>query len=148
MTTTATANVSNNLNWFRLSMLPNYAASTQFRVRVRVLSSGVYSDYGDACFITSPAIARTVETLVDNNVFEVTASPNPFDTNFGMFLNATSTGDVTIRVYDMIGRLVEQRLVKATEVVTQEVGTNYPSGVYNVIVSQGTEVKTLRVIKR
>ena len=147
-TTLATANVSNNLNWFRLSMLPNYTPNTQFRVRVRVLSSGIYSDYGDACFITSPAFARTVETVVDSNVFEVTASPNPFDTNFGMFLNATSTEDVTIRVYDMIGKLIEQREVKATEVVTQEVGNNYPSGVYNVIVSQGTEIKTLRVIKR
>ena len=128
-------------------MLPNYSQSTQFRVRVRVLSSGVFSDYGDACFITSPAVARTVETL-DSNVFDVTASPNPFDTNFGMFLNATSTEDVSIRVYDMIGKLMEQRLVKATEVVTQEVGNNYPSGVYNVIVSQGAEVKTLRMIKR
>ena len=148
MVSNAVSNVSNNLNWFRLNMITNYAPSTQFRVRVRVLSSGIYSDYGDACFITSPAFARTVETLVDSNVFEVTASPNPFDTNFGMFLNATSTEDVSIRVYDMIGKLIEQREVKATEVVTQEVGNNYPSGVYNVIVSQGSEVKTLRVIKR
>ena len=148
MTTLATANVSNNLNWFRLNMLTNYAPNTQFRVRVRLLSSGVYSDYGDACFITSPAFARTQEVVVAKNTFEVTASPNPFDTNFGMFLNATSTEDVSIRVYDMIGKLMEQRLVKATEVVTQEVGNNYPSGVYNVIISQGTEVKTLRMIKR
>ena len=148
MVSNAVSNVSNNLNWFRLNMISNYAPNTQFRVRVRVLSSGIYSDYGDACFITSPAFARTVETLVDSNVFEVTASPNPFDTNFGMFLNATSTEDVSIRVYDMIGKLIEQREVKATEVVTQEVGNNYPSGVYNVIVSQGADIKTLRVIKR
>jgi hypothetical protein len=147
MVSNVTANVSNNLNWLRLSMLPNYAASTQFRVRVRVLSSGTFSDYGDACFITSPNVARTVET-VNNNVFEVTASPNPFDNNFGMFLNSTSTEDVSIRVYDMIGKLVEQREVKATEVITQEVGNNYPSGVYNIIVSQEDNIQTLRVIKR
>jgi hypothetical protein len=30
----------------------------------------------------------------------------------------------------------------------QEVGNSYPSGVYNVIVTQGEEMKTLRVIKR
>jgi hypothetical protein len=29
-----------------------------------------------------------------------------------------------------------------------ELGNNYPSGVYNVIVTQGEDVKTLRVIKR
>jgi hypothetical protein len=81
-------------------------------------------------------------------VFEVTASPNPFDNNFGMFLNSTSTEDVSIRVYDMIGKLVEQREVKSGDVVMQEIGARFPSGVYNVIVTQGAEVKTLRVIKR
>ena len=147
MTTLATANVSNNLNWFRLSQLSNYSQSTQFRVRVRLLTSGVFSDYGDACFITSPAIARTVE-MTDSKVFEVTASPNPFDNNFGMFLNSTSTDNVSIRVYDMIGRMVEQKELKSNEVIMQEVGSNYPSGVYNVVVTQGSDVKTLRVIKR
>ena len=65
-----------------------------------------------------------------------------------MFLNSTSTQDVSIRVYDMIGKLVEQREVKSGDVVMQEIGARFPSGVYNVIVSQGTEVKTFRVIKR
>jgi hypothetical protein len=29
-----------------------------------------------------------------------------------------------------------------------QIGDRYPSGVYNVIVTQGSEVKTLRVVKR
>jgi UDP-N-acetylmuramate--alanine ligase len=35
-----------------------------------------------------------------------------------------------------------------TALETNEFGRNYPAGVYNVIVTQGEEVKTLRVIKR
>jgi hypothetical protein len=31
---------------------------------------------------------------------------------------------------------------------TFEVGSNYPSGVYNVIVSQGANTQTVRVVKR
>jgi hypothetical protein len=53
-----------------------------------------------------------------------------------------------MRVYDMIGKLVEVRQFSTTEMNNQEVGNNYPSGIYNVIVTQGENVKTLRVIKR
>ena len=48
----------------------------------------------------------------------------------------------------MTGKLVDQREVTPTEVSELQVGDRYPSGVYNVIVTQGENTKTLRVIKR
>jgi hypothetical protein len=48
----------------------------------------------------------------------------------------------------MIGKLIETRQFSTTEMNNQEVGSSYPAGVYNVIVTQGEEMKTLRVIKR
>jgi hypothetical protein len=48
----------------------------------------------------------------------------------------------------MLGKLVENRILETTEVEGFEVGSNYSSGVYNLIISQGDIVKTLRVIKR
>jgi hypothetical protein len=51
-------------------------------------------------------------------------------------------------VYDMIGKLIDQREVTPTEVSELQVGDRYPSGVYNVIVTQGENTKTLRLIKR
>jgi hypothetical protein len=48
----------------------------------------------------------------------------------------------------MTGRLLEVRNVEVTEMESQEIGARYPSGVYNVIVTQGADVKTLRVVKR
>jgi hypothetical protein len=45
----------------------------------------------------------------------------------------------------MTGRLIEQRQVESNSV---ELGDAYPTGVYNVIVNQGENIKTLRVIKK
>jgi len=51
-------------------------------------------------------------------------------------------------VYDMIGRLVEQREVRVSDLETTTIGNRYPSGVYNVVVSQEDNVQTVRVVKR
>ena len=148
MTTNEIAFVSNNLNWFRLSMLPNYSDATQFNIRVRLMTTEILSDFGDACTITSPEGITIDEVPLQGSALDVKASPNPFDTTFSIFLNETSIEDVSIKVYDMIGKLLELRVVKSGEIVLQEIGHQYPSGVYNVIVTQDQKVKTLRMIKR
>jgi hypothetical protein len=48
----------------------------------------------------------------------------------------------------MMGKLLEVREVTVTDIETQKLGDRYPSGVYNINVTQGDTVKTLRVIKR
>ncbi|MFZ4105619.1 T9SS type A sorting domain-containing protein, partial [Flavobacterium sp.] len=80
--------------------------------------------------------------------FKATAYPNPFTENFKLDVTTSSEEALQIKVYDMLGKLVDNRILQTTEVEGFEVGANYPSGVYNVIVSQGDTVKTLRVIKR
>jgi hypothetical protein len=60
----------------------------------------------------------------------------------------TSQDVVALKVYDMVGKLVESREVSVLELGTQDVGRRYSSGVYNVIVTPGEHVQTLRVIKR
>jgi hypothetical protein len=80
--------------------------------------------------------------------FKATAYPNPFAENFKLDVKSSSEEALQINVYDMLGKLVESRILETTEVEGLEVGANYTSGVYNVIVSQGDTVKTLRVIKR
>ena len=80
--------------------------------------------------------------------FDVMAYPNPFTTTFNLELITTSTENVAVNVYDAIGKLVETRNLPLSEVGIQEVGTNYPTGTYTIMVVQGDNVKTLRVIKR
>ena len=48
----------------------------------------------------------------------------------------------------MLGRQIESRSINISNLDTQEIGENYTSGVYNVIVKQGDNIKTLRMIKR
>ena len=80
--------------------------------------------------------------------FKATAYPNPFAENFKLDIKTSSEEALQIKVYDMLGKLIDDRILQTTEVEGFEVGANYPSGVYNVIVSQGDNLKTLRVIKR
>ena len=48
----------------------------------------------------------------------------------------------------MLGREVEARQASVAAITNLEIGSQYPSGVYNIIVTQGANVKTVRVIKR
>jgi hypothetical protein len=89
-----------------------------------------------------------VEEEVVQTPFAVVAYPNPYTETFNLSLTTSSEDKVGVMVYDMIGKLIEQREVRPSEVSELQVGDRYPSGVYNVIVTQGNEVKTLRVVKR
>jgi hypothetical protein len=48
----------------------------------------------------------------------------------------------------MAGRLLEVKEINASEVANYQFGDRYPSGVYNVIVTQGEETRTVRVVKQ
>jgi len=48
----------------------------------------------------------------------------------------------------MLGKEVENRTFDIIDVPNVSLGDIYASGVYNVIVTQGEQVKTVRIIKR
>jgi hypothetical protein len=54
---------------------------------------------------------------------------------------------VYVSVYDMTGKLIENREVMPSDLEDLQLGSNWSTGVYNVIVSQGEHIKSLRVIK-
>lgn len=74
------------------------------------------------------------------------AYPNPFTSTFS--INSTNTvAPVSINVYDMLGRSVETRTFNPDS-ENELFGGSYPTGIYNVILNQATETRTLRVIKQ
>ena len=106
---------------------------------------------------SSPVLTRTACPTAKDEVvlqevtktpFSVKAYPNPYTETFNLSLSTSSEDKVSIVVYDMTGRLIERRDVRPSDMVEQQIGDRQPSGVYNVVVTQGEEVKTLRVIKR
>ena len=133
--------------WFSFKVnMPGYTPSVAYSVRVAVMTAGTWSPFGDACEITSPAIPRTdINAEFD---FTATVFPNPYSDQFNLLVNTDSDERISFRVYDMLGKLIEAEEFDFTALETKEFGRNYPAGVYNIIVSQGENVKTLRVIKR
>ena len=150
-------------NRFTLSMFPGLEQGTLYSVQAAAQVGGIFDTnvlgeqkWGKTCTLTTPNAARQTETaastprleVVVNNEFNALAYPNPFAANFKLDVTTNSEENLSVRVYDMLGKLVEDRQVNASDVETLEVGANYTSGVYNVIVTQGENIKTLRVIKR
>jgi hypothetical protein len=131
---------------FTLSDFTGLVPGATYNVKVRLIfnMSDPAGPYGKTCTIVTPGASRAVETVKFNAV----AFPNPFAENFNIDVTTSLDMDINVKVYDMTGRLLETRNVKVSEVESLQVGDRYPSGVYNVIVTQGENVKTLRVIKR
>ena len=141
--------VVKTLNRFNFRDITNYAPNTTYSVRVRVFTAGSWSPYGDACEIVSPGAAREGDAkAVDSSLFSVVAYPNPYDYQFSFRMESSSDAPVHVKVYDMIGKLIETREINAADMPVVSLGERYPSGVYNVVVTQEDNVKTIRMIKR
>jgi hypothetical protein len=117
----------------------------EYNVNVRLIFNvdDAPGPYGKTCTVKVPGVLRMKE--LD---FNAVASPNPFADSFNIDLTTSQQNKVVVKVYDMAGRLLDERTAGVNETETTLLGDKYPAGVYNVIVTQGDEVKTLRVIKR
>jgi hypothetical protein len=79
------------------------------------------------------------DEVVAEEQLNVIAYPNPSSDVFT--IETSAKGAINVNVYDMQGRLVE----KST---STQVGSRLAKGIYNVIVSQGANTKSVRVIKK
>ena len=145
-TTTATWTDIDGATATTLSAASSAAGNVWFRVK---FTSGPCATlaYSTPVNVWIKACGSSVR-IEDAIEFKAIAYPNPFAENFKLDVKTSSEEALQIKVYDMLGKLVDNRILQTTEAEGFEVGANYPSGVYNVIVSQGDTVKTLRVIKR
>ena len=115
-----------------------------FGISTTGFKSAALTKLADCSSLTSAA--RLAAKSVTEE-FNVIAYPNPSSDVFTLEVQSSGKGKATteVQVYDMTGRLIEQRQVESNSV---ELGDAYPTGVYNVIVNQGENIKTLRVIKK
>lgn len=84
----------------------------------------------------------------DYDDLQVLAYPNPFEENFKLLVNSSSTEKVDITIYDAMGKLVEKRVINVNALNVIEIGSNYASGLYNIKLSQGEVTKTHRLLKK
>ncbi|RZJ73514.1 GEVED domain-containing protein [Flavobacterium sp.] len=138
-------------NYFTFNNFPGFVPGAQYSVRVSVMTVGAWSDYSEACSITAPGATRTIvkgEELTPLADFRAVVYPNPYSESFAFDMDSSSEEKVSVKVYDMLGKLVEEKEFSYSAIESQQFGERYPSGVYNVILTQGSLVKTLRVVKR
>jgi len=110
----------------------------------------------EVCSSARVAVIATVQTEEEcglgnpsNQLLtSVVAYPNPYNTSFKLDIQTNNGADVTIKVYDMVGRLIENKTVGFDHLSNVEIGGGYPSGIYNVSVTQEGKAKTLQVVKR
>jgi len=98
--------------------------------------------FGKTCSIQAPGSARMIAEK-----FNAVAYPNPFESSFNIDVTSKFDTKINVKVYDMPGRLLDNTTSDVNG-KSLSIGERYPSGIYNVIVTQGEETKTLRLIKR
>ncbi len=148
LSTSSVQIIDRPIRTFPFDLVTDYSGSTVYSVEVAVLNTdGNYLPYGPLCTVTSPGEIRPLQKEVQVD-FAVVGYPNPYSENFKLSLTSNSTESITVSVYDMLGRIIDTKVVNAQDIENFEIGSGYPNGVYNVIVSQGDAVQTVRMIKR
>ena len=138
---------------FRLSDAGIVALSgTTYAIRVAAKVNGIYGNYGTSCNVTTPGVGSTSRqmaetTSIETIDFSLVAYPNPSNSTFKLQVNFANDDSLSILVFDMMGRQIENKLVNANDIENISIGQNYSTGIYNVIVSQGMNTKTVRLVK-
>lgn len=145
---------------FRLDMFTLPSFNVEYSIEIAVLMNGSYGPYGPACTITAiNAMARQGKQSGDNiilgddatvsqQVITLTAYPNPYTDTFTFDMATPSGEKVTVRAYDMNGRLMHDISVSPEELQSQKLGSGYAAGVYNLIVMQGDYQKIFKIVKK
>lgn len=160
-------NVHQNFNF---AVFPGVMVNTTYTISARVYFNGVWGAYGPACTVTSPASSAIMlaqengpatssaiaQRLVDVNneeqetgSFDAMTYPNPYDTKFTIaLLNYTVNEAITIRVFDVTGKVMEEHTTSPETIRDLEIGSDYAKGLYHILISQGTSTKVMRVIRQ
>lgn len=120
-----------NLSTYNASGLKT---STYFRT---LLSNGVCN-----------AVASDPVLIDVNSDFNVVAFPNPFDSVFNLKGTSLNVEPIFLKVYDSIGREIENRYIESSEISSLQLGYNYTAGFYTLLIMQGNELKSIKIIKK
>lgn len=102
----------------------------------------------DSNVITVSLNAATKNTTDGNYVgLEVSAYPNPFTHAFQVKTLTNSEDNFIIKAYDMTGKLVYNKEITVEAIDNEVIGEQLRAGMYTLVIQQGDDLKTVRVIK-
>ena len=90
-------------------------------------------------------IGSNTKNIQTANSFDVKVSPNPSTTNFKILVQSNSNEPITIRLYDISGRVISvNNKLRVNETVT--IGNNLIAGTYFAEIIQGSNNKKVKLI--
>lgn len=153
LSTNSVQTIDKVLRSFAINLVTDYAPGTTYSVEVAVRNTdGLYLPYGAACNITTAGGLSKFASVEFKRekaevLFEAKAFPNPFNTGFSVGFTTDSEEKIDVKVFDLLGRQLESRTITIDEQLN-DLGVEYPSGIYTVVISQGDSITSLKVIKR
>lgn len=146
--------IDRNNHAFALSLLPTSQYNMDYTIEIAVLRGTEWGAYGPACSIVAyqgdmnRIAADSEDAAPVMKAITLTAYPNPYTDVFTIEMDTQSEESVTIRAFDMTGKLVEDITVSPSELTSQKLGSRYADGVYNIIVVQGSYQKSFKIVKK
>ncbi len=92
------------------------------------------------------AITSNKASINKRDQLDAKVLPNPSATDFTLIVESKSNAAIEVRVMDMFGRVVYK--MRGTINQSYYFGHDYAAGVYLLEVKQGTNFKTLKIVKQ
>ena len=95
--------------------------------------------------VNKTAVEKIEEKVINYNVI---LYPNPTVSSFSLNVVSDSLDTIEVSVYDIQGRNIENKTFSKEDINSISIGESLPTGIYNVIVKQGENIKSQRLIKK
>ena len=95
-----------------------------------------------------PAGATILKNAITKSTFKVTMSPNPFDKSFSLQLQSPIKDDVTVTIFDVLGKKLSSETMSIEVLKNAIFGTGLATGVYQAVITQGIYKEIIKVIKK
>jgi hypothetical protein len=80
-------------------------------------------------------------------MWKVSFDRNPFDESFKLSIENDISSNLEVQIFNSSGLLLSTRYIRIEDLRDAVFGEDIPSGVYFVLVKQGKNRETLRIIK-
>jgi hypothetical protein len=89
-----------------------------------------------------------ISNILESQPLSFNVYPNPYADSFNINLATSNENKVSMAIFDLTGREIEKHEYLVNDFSTLQFGSQYPSGVYTIMVTQGNESKVLKVVKQ
>ena len=79
---------------------------------------------------------------------KVIASPNTFEKSITFEVVSDHNSNITIQIYDLLGKLVEDGEYSFESFKDESFGTKLTTGVYQAVITQGNQRAVQKIIKK